>query len=209
MKQGQSTDQPANRQGFVQIPNSLCRLGTPLQVLIYARLGSTSGIQVQRGKLGPYEVQASRADLADSTGATDDKIRGALAALVRDGHLTRLDTLRTATAVYRFPVPIPKREGNVKPTIPTPYTNGNGGQSPRLKQKGQKLAPSLTVATATGYGVLHTGQRAKVCTRHRQQQQHPPNPPKSGGGDFTIGWVLHRCRVGTSLSASWLGPYRT
>ena len=184
MKQEQSTDQPANRQGYVQIPNSLCRRGTPLQIAIYARLGSTSGIQVQRGKLGPYEVQASRADLADSTGATDDKIRGALAALVRDGHLTRLDTLRTATAVYRFPVPIPKREGNVKPTIPTPYTNGNGGQSPRLKQKPQ-AGPKAN--GSNGNGLRGSPHRAIPNVLPDTDNPPPPPPPTSGGGFFTVG----------------------
>ena len=93
MRRNQPTGQPADRQGFVQIPNSLCRLGTPLQIAIYARWALRKASKSVGASWGRSMSRRPRSDLTASTGAaaTDKEIRGALAALIESGFLTCLD----------------------------------------------------------------------------------------------------------------------
>lgn len=110
--------------GYFKVPNRLLAEGCrrPVALAVYARLVSTPGIWQERGDLERFEVRASRADLMAATGATADKVRGALGWLIRRGFLERRDTSRTGAAVFRILQPIPKqtpkREANANPTGP-------------------------------------------------------------------------------------------
>lgn len=126
--------------GFFPVRNDLmaeaCR--RPAAAAVYMALAATDLVWTARDGLEAYQVRASRADLVTKTGVTPDKVRGALAWLIRRGFLERLDTSRTAAAVFRFVLEPPKQSTGASSTPATTSRPGNGTESPSLPKNPQK-----------------------------------------------------------------------
>ena len=171
--------------GFAAIPNSLCRLGSPLAIGVYARLASTPRIWMRRGSLGANEVSVSRAALADSTRATEKAIRGALAWLIASGYVDRCATRIGRPAVFR--VLGARSRGGLSVVPATPSDTDSKGQGPASDKKGpvegQVSGPPKLQADRGLKGSPQgerASPRAKVLKDQRQLQQPHPNPPADG-----------------------------
>ena len=124
--------------GFAAIPNSLCRLGSPLAIGVYARLASTPRIWMRRGSLGANEVSVSRAALADSTRATEKAIRGALAWLIASGYVDRCAIRIGRPAVFR--VLGARSRGGLSVVPATPSDTDSKGQGPASDKRARSRA---------------------------------------------------------------------
>ena len=214
MKREQVTDQQAapqeraraDRQGFFPFPNRLLSegRGRPVALAVYACLASTHrAIWTRRGKLGEFEAQAPLSDLADTTGATVKKVRGALAWLTESGFLTCVDPGgNRRAAIYRIEVQRAQNEGNVTPSIPTPYANGDGGKGHVTKGKGTKEGTKGAQSNGNnGNGLDRSPHRlrahngAHILEDCKTKTTTPPPPPRTGG---TVSQVGRYC-----LAAEW------
>ncbi|MCY3547457.1 MAG: hypothetical protein OXH49_11315 [Gemmatimonadetes bacterium] len=129
--------------GFFRLLNRLLleARGRPVVQNVFWELAATPRYWTERGSLKPYEVTASRADLVTATGATPDKVRGALAWLTRRGYLERIDTGQKTKAVYRLVIgtdgETPKIDRGVNASAATTSATSQEGESPRLPENPQ------------------------------------------------------------------------
>ena len=202
--------------GFAQLPNNLCRLGSPLAICVYARLASTPRVWMARGSLEAYQVSVSRAALADSTGATEKAIRTALAWLIASGFLDRCPTKNGQTAVCRI-VGARSRGGlSVVPaTTSNTDSNGKGPASPEKGQVGGQVADHPKLQADRGLRGSPQGERARSGAKVLKDVKTtatttPPNPPADrkapapagqGGGVAS--------QDGNGLASDWAKAHRS
>ena len=200
MKPKEATDRPVSGQGFFPFPNRLLAEGCrrPVVLAVYAFLASTPAIWTRRGKLGEYEARASWTDLANTTGATVKKVRGALAWLAREGFVTCVDPGgKRRAATYRLEVERAQNESESTPTTPTPYGESDKGKGRISDQKGSKEGAKATQANMSNGNGLHDapdGQRAHngahVLEDCKTKTTTPPQPPREGGSVSRGGYCL-------------------
>ena len=163
MRLNEGTNRPTDSQGFFPFPNRLLLEGQrrPIALAVYAALAATPAIWIRRGKLGPFEVQASWVGLADMTGETVKKVRGALSWLTESGFLTCIEkggSRRAAT--YRFKVQRAQKGGTVSPSaqrLTRMLTVQKGAKESKRAQKRARKRLDLTATTATVCWLIHIG----------------------------------------------------
>lgn len=165
--------------GYFPIPNGLLAEGCrrPVALACYARLASIPHIWTERGSLQPYEVRASRADLVDATGTSPKQVRGALAWLIRNGFLVRLDTSRKAKAAFRVVT-----GAKPNPSSPTTYREPGPRSSKKGQAKGQDGAKDKPLS-ANGLPSAPQSPRAKPGAKVLEEVEDktttpPPTPPR-------------------------------
>ena len=199
MRLNEGTNRPTDSQGFFPFPNRLLLEGQrrPIALAVYAALAATPAIWIRRGKLGPFEVQASWVGLADMTGETVKKVRGALSWLTESGFLTCIEkggSRRAAT--YRFKVQRAQKGGTVSPSAPTPYTNANGAEGREREQKGSKEGAKAARSNGNNCnGLLAYPHRVRAqngahVLKDFKTNTPPPHPP--------TGWRVLFLKMGTA-----------
>ena len=177
--------------GFFPTPNRLFVEGCrhPVALAVYASMAATPHVWGQRGTLNAFRVRASQAALVNATGATVKEVRRALAWLIRRGFLERVETSRTATAVFRIVTPgevsRAKRQPGTSPTPATPSATASNGKGPSWAEKGQAKGQVGAKANGLPDNEMRRspqGQRAKLGakvskTSEDKDNNNPPNPP--------------------------------
>ena len=182
----------ASRMGYFPIPNRLLAegCGRPVALGVYAALASTPHIWAERGSLQPYQVRASRSDLVNATGANPKQVRGALAWLIRNGFVVRLDTPRKAKAAFQV-VAGAKLNGATSPVTPTTSTTAPKPKGPRSPEKGQakgqdgakdKPLPDNELCDSPPVSRAKTGAKVFKEVEDKTTTTPPPSPPPQRGG---------------------------
>ena len=158
-----------DRGGYFPVPNRLLTESQegahPVALAVYMALASAPRVWRARGDLEPFQVEASRAALADATGRSPKQVRTALAWLQRRGFVVRLDTRPKACARYQL----------VRGSAPA---EGQDGGQERAKRRA-KHKP-LSGLALRGLRAHDGGQgRAKggPSIHERSKNIPPPTPP--------------------------------
>lgn len=182
------TEDPGTCKGFFPIPNVLLAEGCrrPVALAVYARLASTPHIWTVRGSLQPYQVRASLNELKDATGATWKQVRGALAWLIREGFVVRLDTAAKTKAVFRLVTGAQTPPGATQ-GAPTTSRTAPKAERHRLAEKGtdegtdraqRKPKRANDLQSFSQPPRAQTG--AKVLEEVENKTTTPPPPPPEG-----------------------------
>lgn len=148
----------------------------------------------------PYQVRASRAELVAATETTPDKVRGAVAWLIRAGFLIRLDTgpkTRAAFTLVRGGGGTDPQDGNGrKCKRANDFRDGQPGPTPKMAPKPPRRpqdGPKSKAKRDNGLDGLSTApnpqDEPKILSRSRNRRPTPPKaPPAPPEGGVVSRW---------------------